>query len=327
MIPTLDLDAAVIKSDIAISSELKAALRVGAALLEDIPERLRDWHPGSDGKVLDLVHPSLFPLVYGRSRVLSSGSVELQQCMSYIGNGEIVSTPDDAEVSVIDRSNNITGTWRNTRPKFWSKAFQWLPCDVRFVGEDVRITSYINNLHPTLHPNLYSIIEKFITKSIPLWNLTLSSTRAGREARILHEYTDYDHPLGNEPPKEIGDDWDTRENWTRANRILQRPEPRSFEPYRRPIDEQVNLRKDFGEQGLQVIVKLANIELTAEKPNYDGGSWHVEGQLNERICATSLYYYDSKNVTDSYLAFRHRTDEEEFELKSHDQVSIPLSMK
>ena len=168
MIPTPDLDAAVIKSDIAISSELKAALQVGAALLEDIPERLRDWHPGSDGKVLDLVHPSLFPLVYGRSRVLSSGSVDLQQCTNHIGKGEIVSTPDDVEVNVVGRSRNINDYWGSTRPKFWSKAFQWLPCDVRFVGEDVRITSYINNLHPTFYQNLYSVIENFITKSIPL---------------------------------------------------------------------------------------------------------------------------------------------------------------
>ena len=320
MIPTLDLDAAVIKSDIAISSELKQALRIGAALLEDIPERLRDWHPGSDGKVLDLIHPSLFPLIYGRSRVLSSGSVELQQCMTYIGKGKIAPTPDDVDVSLAGGSSYVSGTWRNTRPKFWSKAFQWLPCDVRFTRDEVKITSYINNLHPTLHTSLYSVIEDFITKSIPLWNLALSSTHAGRSPRILHEYTDYDYPLGNTPPKEIGDDWETRENWTRTNRILQRPEPRDFEPYR--LAEQVNLRKDFGEQGLQVIVKLANIELTAEKPNYDGGSWHVEGQLNERICATSLYYYDSKNVTDSYLAFRHRTDEEDFELKSHDQVFV-----
>ena len=327
MIQTLDLDAAVIKSDIAISSELKDALQIGVALLEDIPERLRDWHPGSDGKVLDLVHPSLFPLVYGRSRVLLSGSVELQQCMSYIGKGKIVPMPDDVEVSLIDRSNYITGIWRNTRPKFWSKAFQWLPCDVGFTGDEAKITSYINNLHPKLHPNLYSVIEDFITKSIPLWNLTLSSTHARREPRIPHECTDYDFPLGNQPPKEIGDDWEARENWMRANRILQRPEPRGYEPYRRPVDEQVNLRKDFAEQGLQVIVKLANIQLTTEKPSYDGGSWHVEGQLNERICATSLYYYDSKNITDTYLAFRHRTNEEEFELKSHDQVNVPPSKK
>lgn len=68
MIPTLDLDAAMIKSDTAVSSELKAALRTAAAPLEDIPDRLKDWRPGSNGKVLDLVHPSLFPLLYGRSK-------------------------------------------------------------------------------------------------------------------------------------------------------------------------------------------------------------------------------------------------------------------
>jgi len=29
-----------------------------------------DWRYGSDGQVLDLIHPSLFPLIYGHSRVL-----------------------------------------------------------------------------------------------------------------------------------------------------------------------------------------------------------------------------------------------------------------
>jgi len=28
-----------------------------------------------------------------------------------------------------------------------------------------------------------------------------------------------------------------------------------------------------------VIVKLANIHLTPDKPTYKGGSWHVEGRL------------------------------------------------
>ena len=44
MIPTLDLDAAVVKSDTAISSDLKEALRAAAAPLEDVPDRLRDWY-------------------------------------------------------------------------------------------------------------------------------------------------------------------------------------------------------------------------------------------------------------------------------------------
>jgi hypothetical protein len=59
---------------------------------------------------------------------------------------------------------------------------------------------------------------------------------------------------------------------------------------------------------VQVIVKLANIHLTPEKPSYSGGSWHIEGQLNEHICATALYYYDCENITDSHLDFRTLAD-------------------
>jgi hypothetical protein len=38
----------------------------------------------------------------------------------------------------------------------------------------------------------------------------------------------------------------------------------------------VNLETEFRDQGLQVIVKLASVELTPEKPEYDGGSWNLE---------------------------------------------------
>lgn len=44
MIPTSDLDAAVIKSDTAISSDLRDDLRAAAAPLEDVPDRLKDWY-------------------------------------------------------------------------------------------------------------------------------------------------------------------------------------------------------------------------------------------------------------------------------------------
>ena len=39
--------------------------------------------------------------------------------------------------------------------------------------------------------------------------------------------------------------------------------------------------------------------------------WHVEGQLNEHICATSLYHYDSENITESHLSFRQQSSAEE----------------
>jgi hypothetical protein len=46
------------------------------------------------------------------------------------------------------------------------------------------ITSYINNLHPQKHRGLYSIIEKVISQTILLWNMTV---REGTP-RLVHLY-------------------------------------------------------------------------------------------------------------------------------------------
>ena len=63
----------------------------------------------------------------------------------------------------------------------------------------------------------------------------------------------------------------------------------------------------FRQSGLQIIVKMASIELTPDKPEFPTGGWHVEGQMNEHICATALYYLDSENITESSLSFRMQT--------------------
>lgn len=41
----------VVKSDSAISDELKEALKAAVVPLEDVPAKYKDWHPGSDEKV------------------------------------------------------------------------------------------------------------------------------------------------------------------------------------------------------------------------------------------------------------------------------------
>jgi hypothetical protein len=63
----------------------------------------------------------------------------------------------------------------------------------------------------------------------------------------------------------------------------------------------------YRDSGLQIIVKMASIELTPEKPEFPTGGWHIEGQMNEHICATALYYLDSENITDNSLSFRMQT--------------------
>ncbi|KAF0319220.1 heterokaryon incompatibility protein [Colletotrichum asianum] len=85
LIPILDTSSAVIKSDSATTPEVKEALKQGVAALENIPENEKDWHPGSDSKVLDLVHPSLWPLVFGKSRIAAKKRILLKDSLAARG--------------------------------------------------------------------------------------------------------------------------------------------------------------------------------------------------------------------------------------------------
>jgi Protein of unknown function (DUF4246) len=84
-------DGDVVKSDSAVPIDLKEALKAAVKELEDVPQSCKDYHPGSDGRVLDLVHPSLFPLIYGRTRVVSDSLIGLDECIESCGKGDVVS--------------------------------------------------------------------------------------------------------------------------------------------------------------------------------------------------------------------------------------------
>lgn len=87
----------------------------------------------------------------------------------------------------------------------------------------------------------------------------------------------------------------------------------------------VNIQKTFRDKGLQVIVKLASIELTPEKPSYAGGNWHIEGMLNEHIVATAIYYFDVDNITESRIRFRQEAYLDEDDLYYEQGSHAPLS--
>lgn len=59
------------QSDTLIDKNLHDELVAGVSVLENVPDAKKDWHPGSNNQVLDLVHPSLFCFVANRSKVLS----------------------------------------------------------------------------------------------------------------------------------------------------------------------------------------------------------------------------------------------------------------
>ncbi|MEU9580010.1 DUF4246 domain-containing protein [Streptomyces chilikensis] len=269
-------------SDTLVEDGLRSRLREAVRVLEEVPDAQKDWHPGSDGQVLDLVHPSLFCLV----REVSGG-------------------PERA--------------WR--RPETYgrgyefSERFQWLPTDVE-VGEDgaVAFRSYVNNVHPADHRDLAAVLPELFARVRPLFENVLTDLRRPRPPRIEADpYTWYD---ATEPAEPEGDDEDARAAWDEAMDEwyeTRRPVVPDAPDYVPPAAPDETERVDLRGRDLQVIVKLATIHLTPDKPEYAGGSWHVEGMQNERIVSTCLYYWDSENITESRLSFRTAVDEPDYE--------------
>lgn len=127
----------VVKSDVAVPESLKLQLREQVLKLENIPEKYKDWHPGSNGQVLDIVHPSLFPLVYGQSRVVEDELIELKDCIESSGKGKVVPSPKDEELSGPQvRQYSFRNFRPGESPNPYSRNFQWLPCEVDISNED-----------------------------------------------------------------------------------------------------------------------------------------------------------------------------------------------
>jgi hypothetical protein len=159
-------DPGVVKSDTAIPQDLQEKHRAVVKPLEDISDEEKDYHPSSDRKAVDLAHPSLFPLVYGRTRVLRDKVFGTDNCFNSVGQGSVIKIDKNTEPSRM--------SWRGLqRMNIYSERFQWLPCHVKFgPNGECQIASYINNLHPARHKNLYHIIEQIITRTMPLWNVS-----------------------------------------------------------------------------------------------------------------------------------------------------------
>ncbi|KAH9940075.1 uncharacterized protein BXZ73DRAFT_42996 [Epithele typhae] len=273
-----------------IDGALKAQLLEGASAFENVHDDEKDWHPGSDGQVLDLVHPSLYPICIGRTLFRSSGPQ----------GGDSVLTLLDIDKYLQARPDLRTERWYTL-----SDSYQWLPTDfaVSAAGEVVAL-EYINNAHPSRHRALHRAVTSVIARFVPMFERVLSDVlSAPKEEPSSLPFRWYED-LEVEPPK-----WDPkapdldaqREEWEREHRWPRIPDP---EPFAAPATTDGRVELSLKGRTVQVIVKLANIHLTPDKPSYPGGSWHVEGMLNERIVATGIYYYAMENVTESRLSFR-----------------------
>ncbi|KAI0386982.1 hypothetical protein F5Y04DRAFT_275437 [Hypomontagnella monticulosa] len=311
IVNVMDAEMAIAKSDTIISPPLANSLKAAVQVLEDALGDRKDWHPSSDNKVLNLLHPSLYPLIFGTTRVLPYDKIPLDTCAQFICEGEATTEFENYPLA---------------GPMPWGLT-QWLPSDIEWTETGPRIVSYINSLHPEDHMDLYKVLEKFVAAAVTMWEECLFPLPQGLPPRIPWRQTrgiDDSYLLkGMEckvPDEFIIKDSESPEDKNnyehsikhrerlRENTVLRWPEPEDYYLRKRCPGNDINFKKDFP-SGIQIIFKLSNIQLTPEKPNYDGGPWHVDGALNDSIIATALYYYEMENITESRLTFRHPVDE------------------
>jgi hypothetical protein len=174
----LDASASVVKSDNYIDDSLHKSLQAAFAKLKLEQKDDPDWHPRSNDMVQNLVHPSLFPLVYGRSRVFREEVVGVEDAIDrWSGKGEVI--PKYQKSSSDKKGYYNTGIGGGqVDESYWSDNYQWLPSNVAFQDDgSVKFTSYINGLHPNKHREIYGIIEKLIERALPAWDFCIPCYR------------------------------------------------------------------------------------------------------------------------------------------------------
>ncbi|KAJ7510454.1 hypothetical protein B0H11DRAFT_1959149 [Mycena galericulata] len=278
---------------------------VPASLHRELVEQLdalakrepQDFHPGSHGKVQDLIHPSLYPLVLGES-VLD----------------------DVSKSSTLPSLFSTDVTMAELNPTTLSSRYSWIPSvfEVSEDGKDVRIQSYINGLGPREHfPRLYRLIEKVFLLALPHLEQTLGfeyepddppSVVRWKERWLMRIESDQ---IKRSAWQKMISDQTAEKNREQAQMEANHAIPKVTEVD--PTDRAQFASDDtidaFSFQGrqLKVIVKAANYQLKAGQ-TYEG-TWHMEGMPHERIVASVIYYYDTDPaIVDQGLEFRKPRD-------------------
>ena len=219
--------------------------------LENVPDAEKDWQPRSSNQVLSLVHPYLYPIVYNRTLAKSP-------LASKYG---ALRPPGGSEYYV-------------------SQNFQWLPLDFA-VAEDGSVTlasPYINDIHPQKHAAHESVVPKLLQRAVPLWERVLSDLRRPllpfRTKSVVGDpLPDCIFEVGQLAIEDevIHGDLNAWLSGVKMNL------PEARERYTGDLDVMKTPTVSLKGSTIQCIIKLVNIVLTPEKPEYPGGNWHVEG--------------------------------------------------
>lgn len=295
----------VIKADKRAFVSIVENIRRATENLEKIAAPIELYHKVAvEDRERSFMHPSLFPLVFGRSRILRDRVIGVDEAIDSIGQGEVLRHPENPGISRKDMSWAIASRADvDVRP--FSSRFQWLPTDVGFRADgSCYLASYVNNLHPEAERDVYRMIEQTLDEVIPIWNLVLtplvdllhSRSRIELHNVQYHKVPDPNDKPPAQKPGETDPCYEERiRDWKRERYVVVQPEPGKFSPIAMPpellddlppekrsthrIESRLDLLKDFGRsRGLQVFIRTIDFGATPEKPVFDT-TWHIDGQM------------------------------------------------
>lgn len=228
---------------------------------------VNDYHPNSNKTILDIIHPSLFPLIKSgqhKTKLTKEGLDLLKNQKNKIfkepetSNRYGYNIPDDQQVD------------------FWGRIYedsiyQWLPSEIELIEDNLnhfgsllfdpvkktvsnKFVSPIHNCPRTAENQLKPLLGKLLSYALPKFNLCY---QYGKSLNLMK--------IDCEP-----------DNYNKDENLNQYCVNKSDKIYTK------NLPKN-----LQIITKIVDYNLKPEQI-YDEGAWHVEGMSHENIIATMV---------------------------------------
>ena len=279
----------------------------------------KDWHPGSNQQVLDIVHPSLYPIIKGKTKKTQK-SYNLSEWNEFIGllGDEVVT----------GHAKHVTGE----RAKYKSN-YQWIPAEFN-VDKDGKVTieSYINNLHPIKHKKVYELIAVIFEQFIGLFNKVLTDLLNPREDMVPEtEWTDFTTVLQNIAEYDLGchsgdeekeemwllmeadkkDDWDYDSIDPELEDLSEHPQMIDLDENSKPLHEEVELspealdRVEYGKIWSEI---MNDDNLDENTKNFDISDLIVDGlpkdeeELTVEFQRAGLVFTSFPDVPEPYQA-------------------------
>ncbi|KAJ5526491.1 hypothetical protein N7513_010650 [Penicillium frequentans] len=208
-VAVFDADSQVIKCQ--VHGDLLKELRVSMSPLFSESRSVSSFPLGnshmsdSESPVRDVVDPFMYPLIYGRTRVLTAGGkVDMERPESWrLSQSQIAPVPEkprsfysvggahdkheEMHLEEREKKSRMDSRYIGKR-NYWSTAFQFIPCEIALNKQGgAQITSYINGVHPK-ERRIYKALEGLISAAIQPWNEMLILGDQGRTPIRIRTY-------------------------------------------------------------------------------------------------------------------------------------------